>query len=148
MRRYEISFIVLLFMVLGYSQESDLSSENKIDKKSYYEKRGQEDAKFEQQFVDDSEAESEDFWEEQKDYEEGLKKRDRKAYRAYQKGKRDAYREHYEHCNSHCHHSDHYYRHATFYYYGYHDYRYYRYPRRSMSTSVRVGTPSVRLGIL
>lgn len=106
----------LVLIILGFSsmisaQNETASKETKEDKMSYYEKRALEDAKYEQQFQADNKAEEETFWEEQKSYEKELKRKDRKAY---MKGKRDAYAEHYDHC----HHSEHYYHHATFYYYG------------------------------
>lgn len=134
----------------GYTQEKNIPDENNtIDKKTYYQKRAAEDAKYEQEFVAENKEEEDTFWDEQKEYEEDLKKRDRKAYRAYMQGKKDAYAEHYDHCNNHCHHSHGYYQHASFYYYGYNNYYYERYPkqRSTISTGVRVNAPSVRLGI-
>ncbi|MFV9550166.1 hypothetical protein [Algibacter sp. PT7-4] len=131
------------------AQDTEVKSETKIDKKSYYEKRAAEDAKYEQQFKAESEKESKAFWNEQKAYEKDLKKKDRQAYKAYMKGKRDAYAEHYNHCNSHCHHEHSYYNHAAYYYYRYDNYYYNRYPRRSTSinTNVRLNTPRVRVGL-
>lgn len=132
-----------------YSQEAEVSQDERIDKRSYYQKRALEDAKYEQQFTADSKADDEIFWEDQKTYEKNLKRNDKKAYRAYMKGKKDAYASHYEHCDNHCHHSDHYYHHASFYYYGYSN-NYYnnRYNNRStVNTRVRVSTPSVRAGL-
>ncbi|MEW4924941.1 hypothetical protein [Algibacter sp. 2305UL17-15] len=132
-----------------YAQETETGSENTMDKKSYYEKRAAEDAKFEQQFKAENETEEEAFWKEQKAYEKELKRKDRKAHRAYMKGKRDAYAEHYEHCDSHCHHGHHYYNHASFYYYRYDGYYYNRYPNRrsTVNTNARVSTPRVRVGL-
>ncbi|WP_242205955.1 hypothetical protein [Aestuariivivens insulae] len=132
-----------------YAQEPEAVDKKPVDKKTYYQNRAAEDAKFEQQFEAESKAEEEAFWEEQKYYEKDLKKRDKKAYRAYMKGKRDAYAEHYEHCDHHCHHGYYYYHHASFYYYGYHDYYYERYPRRrSVTVGARINTPRVSLGLL
>ena len=142
--------IILSIASLTNAQDSEVASETSIDSKSYYQKRAEEDAKFEQQFTAKTKAEEETFWKEQKAYEKDLKQKDRKAHKAYMQGKKDAYAEHYSHCNSHCHHSDHYYHHASFYYYRYDPYYYERYPRSrsTMSTNVRVSTPSVRLGLL
>jgi hypothetical protein len=130
------------------AQESEISNNTTIDQKSYYKKRALEDAKYEQQFKAKNKTDEDVFWKDQKAYEENLKREDRKAYRAYMKGKKDAYAYHYEHCNNHCHHSDNYYHHASFYYYGYHGHYNKRYPRRSsVGTSVRISTPSVRVGL-
>ncbi|MBC3757626.1 hypothetical protein H7U19_04380 [Hyunsoonleella sp. SJ7] len=144
--------ICILIISLSFTinaQEVSKEKEESLDKTSYYEKRAKEDAKFEQEFKAETEAEAEEFWEEQEAYEKELKKRDRKAYRAYMKGKRDAYAEHYEYCNHHCHHGDHYYHHASFYYYRYDRYYYDRYPRprNTVSTNVRANVPRVRVGI-
>ncbi|GGK35517.1 hypothetical protein GCM10007962_32420 [Yeosuana aromativorans] len=144
--------IALSYSFLTQAQKSELSSEashkTTIDKKTYYQKRAMEDAKYEQQFSAKTKAEEETFWKEQKNYENNLKKKDRKAYKAYMKGKEDAYASHYEHCNNQCHHSDYYYHQTSFYYYGYDRYYYERYPQRNtISTSVQVRTPSVRLGL-
>jgi hypothetical protein len=126
------------------AQEQSQSNTNE-DKQSYYEKRAYEDAKFEQQLKLENEDEEAKFWNDQEQYEKDLKKRDRKAYRAYLRGKRDAYAEHYGHCDHSCYHSDYYYHHASFYYYNYHYYE--RYPNRTtMRTNIRVGVPSVRIG--
>jgi hypothetical protein len=131
------------FSFLVSAQETKTENETKIDKESYYQKRALEDAKYEQQFNAESKTEEEAFWKDQKQYEKDLKKRDRKAYRAYMKEKKNAYASHYEHCDHHCHHSEYYYHHASFYYY-----RYDSYPRRrSINTNVNIRTPRVRLGI-
>lgn len=151
-----VNSLLIIVMTTGvYAQEStsekaDPQTETKVEGKTYYEQRALEDAKYEQEFAAETEADEKEFWDDQKQYEKDLKKRDRKAYRAYMKGKKDAYAEHYEHCDNHCHHSDHYYSHATFYYYGYNDRRYYRQSPRgtSVRTNVRLSTPRVRVGIL
>ena len=138
--------IVLTLLIFGFSFA--IYAQEKDSKVSYYQARAEEDAKFEQQFKAEDKEDEEKFWKEQKRYEKDLKKKDKVAYNAYMEGKRDAYREHYGHCDHHCHHSDHYYSHATFYYYGYHDHYYYRRPASSgISTNVRIGTPTVRLGL-
>jgi hypothetical protein len=147
-----VSVIVLGFSFMANAQDTEISNEStadKVDKRSYYQKRAEEDAKYEQQFSAGTKAEEEAFWEEQKDYEDDLKRKDKKAYRAYMKGKKAAYAEHYGHCDHHCHHSDHYYHHASFYYYRYNGHYYERSPssRSTIGTNVRVGTPSVRLGL-
>lgn len=130
------------------SNESKATTQTKTDKLSYYRQRAIEDAKYEQQFNAENEDEEIAFWDEQKHYEQKLKAKDRKAYRVYMRGKRDAYASHYAHCNAHCHHSDYYYHHATFYYYGYDRYYYERYPQsRSINTTVSLGVPSVNLGL-
>ena len=139
-----IFIIILGFSLASQAQESETRNETTIDKQSYYQKRAKEDALYEQQFSAETKADEEAFWKEQKNYEKDLKKKDRKAYRAYMKEKKNAYYNHYEHCNHHCHHSDYYYHHASFYYY-----RYDQYPRRNrtINTRVQVSTPRVRLGI-
>ncbi|MBJ6368315.1 hypothetical protein [Snuella sedimenti] len=150
--KYVALLVAFVFSSIICAQEAETSnelkatSETKVDKTSYYEKRALEDAKYEQQFKADNEEEELAFWEDQKTYEAELKARDRKAYRAYMRRKRKAYAEHYGHCDHHCHHSGHYYHHATFYYYGYNRYHYERYPRSS-TTRVSIGTPKVRLGL-
>ena len=137
-----IPLLILVFTVGVKAQESD---KNNVEAKSYYEQRAQQDAKYEQDFIADNVEKEESFWDDQKQYEKDLKKRDRKAYRAYMKGKRDAYAEHYSQCNTHCHHSDHYYSHATFYYNGYNR----NYYRSSNSTSVRTNVQwnTPRIGV-
>jgi hypothetical protein len=139
----------IFILTIGLSFSINAQDSDFEDKKSYYEKRALEDAKYEQEFNAVNENEEEAFWEEQKDYEKDLKKRDRKAYRAYIKGKRDAYAEHYDHCDSHCHHGHHYYHHASFYYYRYDGYYYNRYPSRrsTISSRFRLNTPNVSLGL-
>jgi hypothetical protein len=115
------------------------------DKLSYYEQRAKEDAAYEQSLAMENESDEEDFWGDQKQYEKDLKKRDKEAYKAYMKGKRDAYAEHARHCSHRCYHSDHYYHHASFYY----NYQEYHYPSRrsTIRTGIRVGAPSLRVGI-
>jgi hypothetical protein len=144
-----LGFILLMGVsFISNAQESNNSDQKIIDKESYYQKRASEDAKYEQQFKAETKAEEEAFWKEQKTYESNLKKEDRKAHKAYIKGKKDAYANHYEHCNHHCNHSPYYYNHASFYYYRYDGDRYERYPRRNtMSIGTRVNTPSVSLGL-
>ncbi|SFC81120.1 hypothetical protein [Algibacter pectinivorans] len=144
--------LCILTLSLTYTinaQDTTATSNTKIDKESYYQKRAAEDAKFEQQFKAENEEESEEFWQEQKAYEKELKKKDRQAYKAYMKGKRDAYAEHYEHCDNHCHHNTHYYSHASFYYYRYDGYYYNRQPQRrsTINTRVSLGAPRVRVGL-
>jgi hypothetical protein len=145
----QLTLYAYVFLLTGsgllWAQETDPEQE----KLSYYEQRAREDAGYEQSLAIETEAEESDFWEDQQAYEKELKKRDRKAYRAYMKGKRDAYAEHYEHCDHHCNHGSHYYSHATFYYHGYYGHHYYRRPYSTgVHTRVRIGAPSVRLGIL
>ena len=141
--------LILSLSFVLQAQEPEASNDTKIDKKSYYQKRAAEDAKYEQQFKAETKAEEEAFWEEQKEYERDLKRKDRIAYKAYMQGKKDAYAEHYEHCDAHCHHGYHYYHHASFYYYRYDDYYYNRYSGRgtSVNTRVRLNTPRVRVGL-
>lgn len=137
------AFVVMSFGLTA--QETEAGSEEKL---SYYEKRAREDAQFEQSQKLENEKEEEEFWEDQKEYEKKLKKRDRKAYKAYMKGKRDAYAEHEQHCDSHCHHSSRYHYHASFYYHGHDHYEYRRSPRRtSVRTNVGIGLPSIRVGL-
>ena len=145
-----VTFILAIgFSFIIQAQEAETDNKAPVDKKSYYEKRAAEDAKYEQQFVSKNKEDEETFWDDQKAYEKDLKKKDRKAYRAYMQGKKDAYAEHYDHCNHHCHHSEYYYHHASFYYYRYDGYYYDRYPKRgtSVRTNVRLSTPRVRVGL-
>ena len=142
-----VIFFISISPILN-AQEDAKDADTGIDKKSYYQKRAEEDAKYEQQFKAETEAEEKAFWKEQKAYEKELKRKDRVAHRAYMKGKRDAYAEHYQHCDAHCHHGHYYYNHASFYYYRYDSY-YYRAPRNSNSinTNIRVSTPRVSVGL-
>ena len=138
----------LIALVVLFSLTTVVAQEEKVEKKdklSYYEDRGAQDASYEQSLEVEKEEEA-DFWKGQEQYEKDLKKRDRKAYRAYMKGKSDAYAEHAAHCDSHCHHSDYYHHHTTYYY----SYQRNYYPRRrsTINTGVRVSAPSVRVGIL
>ncbi len=142
-----LSLLSLLFITVGaFAQEKDTDEK---DSPSYYEQRGMEDAEYEQS-LQLAEAEEEEFWEEQKAYERKLKKRNRKAYKAYLKGKRDAYAEHRQHCNAHCHHSSHYHSNASFYYYHNAHYRPHRpYRGTTIRTGVGVRMPNaiIRVGI-
>lgn len=136
---------VVLFIAAGAKAQDVESTEQ--EKLSYYEQRAEEDAKFEQSQAL-TEGEEEEFWESQKEYERELKKRDRKAHKAYMKGKRDAYAEHREHCDNHCHHSQYYHTHARFYYYHNDHYSYRRYPKRTaIRTGVGISAPSLRIGL-
>jgi hypothetical protein len=140
-----LSLAILLFSFVGSVAQEVESAEG--EKLTYYEQRAREDAQFEQS-RELAEEDEEEFWESQKDYEGQLKKRDKKAYKAYMKGKRDAYAEHREHCNDHCHHSDHYHSHASFYYYRNEPYRYNGYSgRTTINTGVGISAPSVRIGL-
>lgn len=129
------------------AQENNVQAETKI---TYYQQRGAEDAKFEMEFTAKTKAEEKAFWKEQKEYEKELKKKNRKGYRAYMARKKEAYTEHYYHCNEHCHHNNSFYNHAAFYYYQYDRPNYQRVPTRtSVNTQIGVGVPvpSVRLGL-
>ena len=139
-------FTIILFFSATFIFAQDSEKKSKADIKRYYQQRAKEDAKFEQDFKGISKADENKFWKEQKEYEKELKKRDRVAYKAYLQGKKDAYSEHYEHCNNHCEHSTHYQYHANFYYYGYYNNERRPY-RRTSHTSIKIGTPSVRLGL-
>ena len=134
-----ILFITILTSGFLYSQEDTAIKEE--SKSSYYKKRAIEDAKFEQDFKAKTKKEEKQFWKDQKAYEKDLKKRDKEAYNAYMQGKRDAYKEHQNHCTHHCNHGFYYHNHATYYYH----YEYRRQPRRS--TNIRIGTPRVRIGL-
>jgi hypothetical protein len=111
---------------------------------SYYEQRGAEDANYEVQFKSGSKRGEESFWQEQKQYEINLKEDNRRAYRAYMQGKKDAYAEHHYRCDGHYYRSDSVYQYAEFYYYQY-DRR--NYERSSANTQIGVRAPSVRLRI-
>ena len=140
-----LSLAVMLFTAAGtIAQVVEATEQEKL---SYYEERAKEDAQFEQS-QELAEHEEEEFWKSQKDYESRLKKRDKKAYRAYIKGKRDAYAEHQDHCNAHCHHSEHYHTHASFYYYHNDSYRYRSYPRgTTIRTGIGVRAPNLSIGL-
>jgi len=129
--------------------ESKVNMGNSSDKLSYYQKRGAEDAKYELSFEAKTKDEEQAFWKEQKAYEKELKKNDRKAYRAYIDSKKDAYAEHYYHCDGHCHHDDYFYNQAGFYYYQYNQPTYYQRTPSSTTINTQIGvrTPSVRLGL-
>jgi hypothetical protein len=134
------------------AQEAAVLQETKVNTKqeklSYYEQRGAEDANYEVQFKAGSKRGEESFWQEQKQYERNLKEDNRRAYRAYMQGKKDAYAEHHYRCDGHHYHSDSFYQHAEFYYYQYDRRIYERSPRRSSAnTQIGVRAPSVRLGI-
>lgn len=134
------------------AQETKVKSEAKIstnqEKLSYYEQRGAEDASYELKFKAKSKSDEESFWQEQEQYEKELKKDNRRAYRVYMQGKKDAYAEHHHHCDDHCYHSDSFYHHAGFYYYEYDQRNYQRSPSRtSVKTQVGLRVPSVRLGV-
>ncbi|NNF19456.1 MAG: hypothetical protein HKN61_06730 [Flavobacteriaceae bacterium] len=140
------SLLPLALLLIGSQAPILAQEQTEEDRISYYEERGREDAIYEQNLTTKEEADEADFWEDQEAYEKELKARDRKAHRAYMKGKRDAYKEHYAYCDHHCHHGSHYYSHATFYYHGY--YRSYDRPSRTrVNTGIRIGTPSVRIGL-
>ncbi|MBT8238276.1 MAG: hypothetical protein HKP38_01045 [Croceitalea sp.] len=135
----------VLLMIFGLKAQEEPKQQE--DKSSYYEQRAKQDAEYEQSLALDKEADEADFWADQKQYEKDLKARDKKAYKAYMKGKRDAYAEHEAHCGDHCGHSDYYHHHAHFYY-TYHS-NYYRSPSRraTLGTRVKIGTPNLRVGL-
>ena len=146
MKRIHFFSLAAMFLIsAGLSAQEATPSED--EKLSYYEQRAKEDAQFEQS-QELAAEEEEEFWDSQKEYERKLKKRDKKAYKAYMKGKRDAYAEHRNHCDDHCHHSSHYHAHASFYYYNHNHYRYRSYPHRTtVSTRIGISAPSVRIGL-
>ena len=138
------TLLALIFSTALTAQEKE-TQHTELDRDSYYEQRAREDAEYEQALAMRNEEDEKDFWKDQERYEKDLRKRDKKAYRAYMKGKRDAYAEHAAHCDHYCHHSDHYHRQAQMYC-TYHEYHY---PRRStvVQTGVRVATPRVGLSV-
>ena len=135
--------LIFFFYGLNVISQDKKSTKTKEDKKSYYKKRAQEDAKFEQQYKAKTKKEEKQLWKEQKTYEKNLKERDKESYKAYMQGKRDASREHYNHCNHHCNHGYYYHNHAAYYYH----YEYRRQPKSTIRTNVRVGLPRVRIGL-
>ncbi len=144
MRKLSVLSGLLIFaFTFGLNAQNDESTN--IDSKTYYKQRALDDAKYEQNLMVASKEEEQEFWEDQKRYEKKLKQRNKKAYRAYMKGKREAYQEHYEHCSSHCHHSQHYYNHATYYYYRYDRRNYYR--SSNSGVRARIVIPGVSVGI-
>ncbi|MDI6049123.1 hypothetical protein QLS31_04715 [Flavobacterium sp. XS2P24] len=147
--------MILLFsgtIVTVQAQEGNVKSETNInvnsDQITYYQQRGSEDANYELTFKAKTKAEEKAFWKEQKEYEKDLKKKNRKAYRAYIASKQDVYTMHHSHCDIHCHHSDSFYGHAGFYYYEYDQRNYQRRPSNtSVNTQIGVRAPSIRLGL-
>lgn len=137
MSKTPLLFILLLFGATCVS----MAQEESESRESYYEARAREDAAYEMSLKENEEDEAE-FWESQENYEKALKKMDKKAYRAYMRGKRDAYREHAYHCGSHCHHGPHYEYRATYYYSDYHPG-----PSRQAGLGVRVRSPRIRIGL-
>jgi hypothetical protein len=132
----------LLVITISFSYGQGQEKDTIVGKENYYNKRAKEDAKFEQEFTATSKAEDKKFWKEQKQYEKELKKRDQVAHKAYMKGKRDAYAEHSDHCNSYCNHGYYYQYHVNYYYHS--NYRYERtYNRRPNRTRVQISTPSI-----
>ncbi|MEH6407925.1 MAG: hypothetical protein V7767_11640 [Leeuwenhoekiella sp.] len=145
MNTYKLSNFLLIFTVL-FSSAIMAQEENKDEtKSSYYEQRARQDAAFEQSYKAESETEEQAFWNEQHDYENELKKKDKKAYKAYMKGKKDAYAEHEAHCDSHCHHSDHYHSQASFYYYSNNSYSRKPQYHTTINTGIRVRTPGIEI---
>ncbi len=134
-------FSLILFMAFICFQPASAQEDTDASRKAYYEERAREDAAYEMSLRENAEDEA-DFWESQEAYEKALKKRDKAAYRAYMKGKRDAYREHAAHCDSHCHHGPHFQYRATYYYSDYH-----HRPYRSGGVGVRIGSPRIRIGL-
>lgn len=140
-----INFVVIfgfLLVTSALNAQKNKEEVQKVDKQTYYEQRAREDAVYEQSLQASELEDEEDFWESQQVYEKNLKKRDRKAYRAYMKGKRTAYAEHAEHCDHHHHHSVHFYYYAGHYYSSprYSSYRSYYY---NPGTRVSVHAPAI-----
>jgi hypothetical protein len=130
------------------SVEIETSINTNVDKITYYQQRGSEDANYELTFKAKTKTEEKAFWKEQKEYEKDLKKKNRKAYRAYIASKQDVYTMHHSHCDTRCHHSDSFYGHAGFYYYEYDQRNYQRAPRNTpVNRQIGVRAPSVRLGL-
>jgi hypothetical protein len=134
-----------------HSQSAKASSNTQLEIKqnsSYYQLKGREDARIEQEFKATNKREERSFWNEQKEYEKSLKSRDRRAYKVYIEAKNDSYASHYHSCDGSCYHSDYYYQHAGFYYYEYRQPRYNNTSTRTtINTNVGVSTPRVRLGL-
>lgn len=138
---FMIGYMLLIFSTTLAAQENDDS--DTLDKESYYEQRAKKDAEFEQSLDLANEEDEKDIWKDQKKYEKDLRKRDKEAFRAYMKGKQDAYAAHAEVCGQHCHHSEHYYHHAQFYF----TYADYDYPQRNVAMRSRVQIASPRIGL-
>ena len=141
---FAIGYILLIFSTTLAAQENNDS--DTMDKESYYEQLSRQDAAFEQSLDLANEDDEKDIWKDQKKYEKDLRKRDKEAYRAYMKGKHDAYAEHAEHCGSHCQHSEHYYQHAHFYF-SYSDYHYPRHNNVAIRTGVQIASPRIGVSI-
>jgi hypothetical protein len=153
MKTVKALLILMIFYFLPNvnAQKARITNDTEVETNhsiSYYEQRGLEDAQYERQFEVKSKTEEQAFWEEQKQYEKGLKRNDSRAHRAYLQGKRKGYAAHYDHCDDHCHHSEYWYQHADYYYYEYREPRYEsRSSRTTVNTQIGVSTPKVRLGI-
>ncbi|MGO4819564.1 hypothetical protein [Flavobacterium sp. W22_SRS_FP1] len=144
-----ILFIGTLASLNAQEAKSETEVKTNEEKRSYYEQRGAEDANYELEFKAKSKRGEESFWNDQENYERELKEDNRRAYRAYMQGKKDAYAEHHDDCNGHHYHSDSFYQHAGFYYYEYDRRSYERRPSRGSSVNPQIGVsaPSVRLGL-
>lgn len=147
MKRYHLIMILgILLSSFGLNaQEKNEQSEERVKKQSYYEQRAKEDAIYEQSLKKGELEDEEAFWDSQQAYEKNLKKRDRKAYRAYMKGKRAAYAAHADYCDHHHHHSAHFYYYAD-HYYSSPRYHYHRPNNYTVGTRVRV-TPNVGIRV-
>ena len=145
--------ILLVLFFLGAiatvnAQKAEASINTNIDKITYYQQRGSEDANYELTFKAKTKAEEKAFWKELEEYEKDLKKKNRKAFRAYVASKQDVYTTHHSICDAHCHHSDSFYGHAGFYYYEYDQRNYQRAPSNiSVNTQIGMRAPIVRLGL-
>lgn len=73
------------------------------------------DAAYEHSLVFTKPVDEADFWNDQRDFEQGLLEHNPEFYRNYLQGKKDSYLRHREICDLHCSHGDYYYRQASFY---------------------------------
>jgi len=113
-------FIVVLCLPVELFSQDSYEKANRL---SFFEQRARQDAKQEQSLQLKYEEDQIDYWTDQRNFENELKKLSYKVYQVYLKGKRDAYSEHEEQCGGHCDHGDYYYLQADFYFqYGKRDY--------------------------
>lgn len=73
------------------------------------------DAEYEQELVFSSQTDEQDFWNDQRAFEQALFHKHPDSYRVYLYGKHVAYLNHGESCSEACGHGDYYFRQASFY---------------------------------
>lgn len=97
--------------VIMQAQQSDAEGEES----RFFEELAREDAVLEQSLRLTSEEDQQDYWNDQKGFEAGLKKLNYSTYLSYLKGKSEAYASHKAECSVRCGHGSLYYLQAEFY---------------------------------